>query len=115
MRLKKTTPTQKGDYKPLVFLLTDGQPTDKWKPAAEAVRRANNPKIANIYAIGCGPDVDTNILRQITDIVLKLTTSRRGVQEILRVAVRVGARPPAPSWATATPRWKCRDCRTGWK
>ena len=69
--VKKTTPTQKGDYKPLVFLLTDGQPTDKWKPAAEAVRKANNPKIANIYAIGCGPDVDTNILRQITDIVLQ--------------------------------------------
>jgi hypothetical protein len=70
--VKKTTPTQKGDYKPLVFLLTDGQPTDKWRPAAEAVRKANNPKIANIYAIGCGPDVDTNILREITDIVLKL-------------------------------------------
>jgi len=70
--VKKTTPTQKGDYKPLVFLLTDGQPTDRWQPAAEAVRKANNPKIANIYAIGCGPDVDTNILKQITDIVLKL-------------------------------------------
>src|SRR5262249_60236636 len=64
----KSTPTQKGDYKPLVFMLTDGQPTDDWEPAAEAIRRANNPKIANIYAIGCGPDVDPAVLRQVTHI-----------------------------------------------
>jgi uncharacterized protein YegL len=68
----KTTPTTKGDYKPLVFLLTDGQPTDDYEPAVKALRAANNPKIANIYAIGCGPDVDTDMLREITDIVLML-------------------------------------------
>ncbi len=68
----RTTPTTKGDYKPLVFLLTDGQPTDDWEPAAEALRRANNPRIANIYAIGCGPDVDFAVLRSVTDIVLSL-------------------------------------------
>jgi uncharacterized protein YegL len=68
----KTTPTTKGDYRPLVFLLTDGQPTDDYRPAAAAIRAANNPKIANIYAIGCGPDVDTAVLREITDIVLSM-------------------------------------------
>jgi uncharacterized protein YegL len=68
----KSTPTTKGDYKPLVFLLTDGQPTDDWEPAASAMRTANNPRIANIYAIGCGPDVDPDNLRQITDIVLMM-------------------------------------------
>jgi uncharacterized protein YegL len=68
----RTTETTKGDYKPLVFLLTDGQPTDQWEQAAETVRRANNPRIANIYAIGCGPDVDTDVLRSVTDIVLSM-------------------------------------------
>jgi uncharacterized protein YegL len=68
----KTTPTTKGDYRPLVFLLTDGQPTDDYRAAAAAVRSANNPKIANIYAVGCGPDVDTDVLREITDIVLSM-------------------------------------------
>jgi uncharacterized protein YegL len=68
----KTTPTTKGDYKPLVFLLTDGQPTDNYEPVAAAVRAANNPRVANIYAIGCGPDVDTDVLREVTDIVLQL-------------------------------------------
>jgi uncharacterized protein YegL len=67
-----STPTTKGDYKPLVFLLTDGQPTDDWQPAADAVRAANNPRVANIYAIGCGPDVDLDVLRSITDIVLQM-------------------------------------------
>jgi uncharacterized protein YegL len=69
----RTTATTKGDYKPLVFLLTDGQPTDAWEPAADALRAANNPRIANIYAIGCGPDVDTDSLRRITDIVLMMS------------------------------------------
>lgn len=66
----KTTETTKGDYRPLVFLLTDGQPTDDWEAAADALKSVRGPRIANVYAIGCGPDVDTEILRRITDIVL---------------------------------------------
>ena len=69
----KTTPTTKGDYKPLVFLFTDGQPTDEWESAAAAIRAQRKPGIANIYAIGCGPDVDTQVLREVTDIVLAMT------------------------------------------
>ncbi len=68
----KNSPTVKGDFKPLVFLLTDGQPTDDWEPAAQRLRAANSTKIANIYAIGCGPDADVEILRSITDIVLTM-------------------------------------------
>jgi uncharacterized protein YegL len=66
----KSTETSKGDYKPLVFLFTDGQPTDDWAAAVSALRAVNNPKIANIYAIGCGPDVDSDTLRQVTDITM---------------------------------------------
>lgn len=68
----RSTPTTKGDYKPLVFLLTDGQATDDWEPAADALRAANNPRVANLYAIGCGPDVDVESLRRVTDIVLMM-------------------------------------------
>jgi uncharacterized protein YegL len=70
--VSKTSPTTKGDYRPLVFLLTDGQPTDDWHAMADAIRAANNPRIANIYAIGCGPDVDPDNLREITDVVLSM-------------------------------------------
>jgi uncharacterized protein YegL len=69
--VRRSSATSKGDYKPLVFLLTDGQPTDEWQEAAEALRRIN-PRPANLYAIGCGPDIDVEVLRQITDIVLLL-------------------------------------------
>jgi len=68
----KTTETTKGDYNPLVFLLTDGQPTDEWETAADTIQAQQNPKIANIYAIGCGPDVDVGVLYVITDNVFMM-------------------------------------------
>jgi uncharacterized protein YegL len=68
-----TTEEVKGDYRALVFLMTDGQPTDNWEPAVEKLRaRPVSKKIANLYTIGCGQDVDLDILRRISDIVLWL-------------------------------------------
>ncbi len=63
----RTTVDQKGDFRPIVFLLTDGQPTDDWEEAADALKTVR-PKIANIYAIGCGEDVDFHVLSEVTDI-----------------------------------------------
>lgn len=60
----KTTPEQKGDYKPLVFVLTDGQPTDEWRPVFERFKR--NHKSVIVYSIGCGDDVDFSILKELT-------------------------------------------------
>ncbi|MDR1962709.1 MAG: VWA domain-containing protein [Planctomycetaceae bacterium] len=62
----KTTSESKGDYRPIVFLLTDGQPTDDWEDAAAALKTVK-PKLANIYAIGCGNDIDFHVLNEITD------------------------------------------------
>lgn len=68
----KTTQEIKGDYRPLVFLITDGQPTDEWKDAASELNSLKFPKIVNLYAIACGIDVDFNVLSQLTDIVLHM-------------------------------------------
>ena len=61
----KTTPEQKGDYKPLVFVLTDGQPTDEWRPAFEQFKR--NHRSVIVYAVGCGDDVDFSVLKELTE------------------------------------------------
>ena len=70
--VRKTTAMQKGDYRPIVFLLTDGQSTDDWESVRETIDRLTHPKIANLYAIGCGDDVDFDTLHRASDIVFKL-------------------------------------------
>jgi uncharacterized protein YegL len=66
----KGTDTQKGDFKPLVFLLSGGLPTDRWQGAA--VRIKNNPHLGRVIALAAGAGADTNVLKSVTDFVLKL-------------------------------------------
>ncbi len=66
--VRKNTIDQKGDWKPLVFLMTDGMPTDSWEAAADDLKQQ---KIANIIAFAAGPGADVNNLKRITEIVLK--------------------------------------------
>ncbi|MCB1225403.1 MAG: VWA domain-containing protein [Verrucomicrobiales bacterium] len=70
--VQKTSHTTKGDYRPLVLLLTDGQPNDNWKAALTRIGAQVRPRPANIYAIGCGVDVDYSVLQGITDVVLRM-------------------------------------------
>ncbi|MDR1314054.1 MAG: VWA domain-containing protein [Deltaproteobacteria bacterium] len=66
----RTTPERKGDYRPLVFLLTDGEPTDAWRgPASEL--RGMHPRPA-VTALGCGDEADFACLTEIADAVLSL-------------------------------------------
>ncbi len=69
---RRTTAQQKGDFRPIAFLLTDGQPTDHWQSAAQALRDSSGTRLANLYAIGCGEDVDYDLLGQVSDIVFRL-------------------------------------------
>ena len=68
----KTTPEQKGDWKPLVFIMTDGVPTDDInKGLAEFKKR----KFGMVVACAAGQGADTNILKQITECVVQLDTA----------------------------------------
>jgi uncharacterized protein YegL len=67
-----TTAEQKGDYKPVCFLLTDGEPTDSWEETADYIRQNVAGRKANVVAVACGPDADVNKLRRLTETVLVL-------------------------------------------
>lgn len=70
--VRRTTATEKGDYRPLIFLITDGQATDEWKSALAQLDTRSVTRPANLYAIGCGADVDFAQLSKVTDIVLRM-------------------------------------------
>lgn len=52
-------------YRPWIFLITDGAPTDEWQTAAAAVREGEASKKFAFFAIGV-KDANMDILRQIS-------------------------------------------------
>uniref|UniRef100_UPI004048ED81 TerY-C metal binding domain-containing protein n=1 Tax=Flavobacterium sp. TaxID=239 RepID=UPI004048ED81 len=72
--LVKTTYEQKGDWKPIVFLFTDGVPTDDSKIAVSEWKQ-NWAKTANLVAISFGDEADTKILGELTENVLQFKNS----------------------------------------
>ena len=67
----------KGDYKPLIFLLTDGDPTDDWRADAQKLKAPSKTggKKMNIIGIGCGEDANPLVLNEICDSVLMMGES----------------------------------------
>lgn len=68
----KTTPEQKGDWKPLVFIMTDGAPTDDWQAGLSEFKKR---KLGMVVACAAGQSADVSILKQITDTVVQLDTA----------------------------------------
>jgi len=52
-------------YRPWIFLITDGAPTDYWKSAASAIQDGENTKSFAFFAIGV-QNADMNILKQLS-------------------------------------------------
>ena len=75
--VRKSTETQKGDWRPLVFILTDGSPTDI-ETFREAVQRVKSMKAANIIACAAGSNANTNYLKEVTESVLMMNTLSAG-------------------------------------
>lgn len=65
----KTTAEQKGDWKPIIFLFTDGVPTDETNSAIKEWDQ-NWRHSSNMVAISFGDDTDNNLLAQLTENVL---------------------------------------------
>ena len=102
--VRKSTETQKGDWRPLVFILTDGSPTDI-ETFREAAQRVKTMKAANIIACAAGSNANTSYLKEITESVLMMNTLSAGdmaqffawVSGSIRTSSRtMDARPGAP-------------------
>ena len=99
--VKQNTATQKGDWKPLVFLMTDGFPDSGWEPAAAEIKKL---KLGNIIACAVGAGADEKVLKQITEVVVRLADASAGTlgafmkwatQSILITSVSVGTKGDA--------------------
>lgn len=76
-QVRKTTLEQKGDWKPVVYLLTDGRPTDD---CAQEIKRWKDhyANKVNLIAIGLGLSADLHVLSQLTENVLLFTEAQEG-------------------------------------
>lgn len=69
--IQKGSYEQKGDWKPIIFLLTDGTPTDSVGKAFDKWNKEYRDK-SNLIAISMGDNIDTSVLGKITENVYKL-------------------------------------------
>lgn len=69
--IQPTTMEAKGDWKPIVFLFTDGVPTDSYSAAIKKWNASYRNR-CNLVAISLGNDADTLTLAQLTENVLIL-------------------------------------------
>jgi len=70
-----TRPDHKGDWKPLVFILTDGEPTDDWERSAENFHLRG---LATVIACGAGPEVNDALLKRLGEKVVRLKDTQPG-------------------------------------
>jgi len=68
----RSTAEVKGDWKPLIFIMTDGSPTDDWQAGIEKLRKA---RTGIIVACAAGHGADTSVLQKLTEVVVQLDTA----------------------------------------
>jgi uncharacterized protein YegL len=70
----RNRPDQKGDWRPLLFVMTDGSPSDleAYRNVLPAIKARN---FGNIVACAAGPKAKQDLLKQLTDTVVSLDTT----------------------------------------
>lgn len=71
--VRLSTPTVKGDWMPLLFIMTDGKPSDVLE-YNDVIPEIKRKKFASIIACAAGPKAKTEPLRLLTDQVYTLDT-----------------------------------------
>lgn len=68
----KTVADTKGDWRPLIFIMTDGEPTDN---LSQGLTEFKKRKCGMVVACAAGQGANTNVLKQITENVVQLDTA----------------------------------------
>jgi len=71
--VRKSTETTKGDWRPLLFLMTDGKPSDTLA-FEEVLPRVRAASFGTVVACAAGPKSDSAVLSQLTDKVVHMDT-----------------------------------------
>lgn len=71
--VKKTTGDAKGDWRPLLFVMTDGSPSDL-HAYREAIAEVKKRNFGSILACAAGPKAKQELLLELTDRVVTLDT-----------------------------------------
>jgi uncharacterized protein YegL len=71
--VRKSSPDDKGDWRPLLFIMTDGSPSDlhAYREAIPAVKALD---FASIVACAAGPKAKQQLLLELTERVVTLDT-----------------------------------------
>ena len=72
IEVQKSTTTIKGDWKPIVFIMTDGSPTDDLEKGLAEFRKR---RFGVVVACGAGPKARLDLLKKITPDVVQLDTA----------------------------------------
>src|SRR5207237_6116404 len=72
--VERSSPEKKGDWQPLLFVMTDGSPSDL-QTYRDVIPLVTSLKFANIVACAAGPKAERDTLRELTDTVVSLDTT----------------------------------------
>ncbi len=104
--VRKSTVNTKGDWRPLVFLMTDGSPSDLYA-FREAIPELKNRNFASILACAAGPKARQQHLLELTDRVVTMDTmdaaAFSGFFKWVSASVAVGSTSAGVSGALSLP------------
>lgn len=75
--VRRSTAEQKGDWRPIVYLFTDGRPTDSLESAINRWQQGYASR-TTVIAVGFGKAADYETLRRLTEHVIQFEESKEG-------------------------------------